>query len=253
MIHFVGAGCGAKDLITVRGMRLIEEAELIIYAGSLVNTELLSYNRKNAAVYNSAEMTLDEVMDIMIPAAKEGSQIVRLHSGDPSLYGAIGEQMRLLDKEGIAYDVCPGVTAAFGAAAALKREFTLPSVTQTLIFTRAKGRTEVPDRESIEKLSAHQSTMAVYLSASLAGELMEELIKGGYPKDTPVAICYKVSWPDEKLIECRLDELGDKVSENGLYMTALFLIGRALKETDFNDSRLYAPDFSTGFRKAQDK
>lgn len=188
MVFFVGAGTGAADLITVRGMRLLEQADVIIYAGSLVNPELLKYAREDCEIYNSARLTLDEVIDIMHKAAVQNKKIVRLHTGDPSIYGAVREQMDELDRLGIAYESCPGVSACFGAAASLNLEYTLPEVSQSLIITRMEGKTRVPDKECIESFAAHQTSMAIYLSTGMLGELSKRLIAGGYRKDTPAAI-----------------------------------------------------------------
>lgn len=251
MVHFVGAGCGAKDLITVRGKEHIEKADVIIYAGSLVNRELLDYNLKNAEIYDSAYMTLEEVIEVIKNAEKNNLYIVRLHTGDSSLYGAVREQMDELDLLGIEYDVTPGVSAAFGAAAALKAEYTLPEVSQTLILTRMSGRTRVPERESIRSLSSHGATMAVYLSASLADELQEELIKGGYNEDTPAAVCVKVSWDDEKIFRCTVGTIAETTKKNEIKKTCIYIIGDSINPKEYDKSRLYAADFSTEYRKAK--
>lgn len=251
MIHFVGAGCGAKDLITVRGKEHIEKAEVIVYAGSLVNKELLTYNTKNAKIYDSAFMTLEEVMSVLIDAEKEQKYIVRLHTGDPSMYGAIKEQMDILKSQGIEYDVTPGVSAAFGAAASLKAEYTLPEVSQTLILTRMSGKTSVPEKESIKSLASHQATMAVYLSASLSDRLQEELLSGGYNENTPAAVCVKVSWDDEKIYRCTVGTIDKTTKENGIKKTAIYIIGDSINPSAYDKSRLYAADFSTEYRKAQ--
>ena len=251
MIHFVGAGCGAPDLITVRGAKLLEEADCVVYAGSLVSRELLDYCREGIEIYNSAEMTLEEVMEILVSRAKANKNVVRLHTGDPSLYGAIGEQIEVLQKENIAFDVTPGVTAAFGAAAAIRSELTLPGITQTIIFTRAEGKTPMPSGESIRELASHKASMAVYLSATRVEELRQQLIDGGYDINTPVAICYKVSWPDEKIIFSTVDKMADDTHENELRLTTLFLISNTINAENFDKSRLYASDFSTCFREAK--
>ena len=198
MVFFVGAGTGAADLITVRGMHLLKQADIIIYAGSLVNPELLQYAKSDCEIYNSAKMTLDEVIDIMQKAEGQNKKIVRLHTGDPSIYGAVREQMDELDALGIAYESCPGVSACFGAAASLNLEYTLPEVSQSLIITRMEGKTKVPDKECIESFAAHQTSMAIYLSAGMLGELSKRLIAGGYRADTPAAIVYKATWPEEE-------------------------------------------------------
>lgn len=252
MVHFVGAGSGAADLITLRGKALIEASDVIIYAGSLVNPELLSYSRPDCKIYNSAEMTLDEVIGVMETAEQSGMMTVRLHTGDPCLYGAIREQMDRLDKLSISYDVCPGVSSFCGAAAALKAEYTLPDVSQTVILTRMAGRTPVPDSESIEKLAAHNATMVVFLSTGMLEELSSRLINGGYRADTPAAIVYRATWGDEKVCRCTVAELAKTAKENGITKTALITVGNFLGDVK-SLSKLYSPDFETGFRKAREQ
>jgi precorrin-4/cobalt-precorrin-4 C11-methyltransferase len=251
MVHFVGAGPGAPDLITVRGKELLEKADVIIYAGSLVNPALLEYAKDGVATYNSAEMTLEEVCAIFVAAAKEGKDVVRLHTGEPSIYGAVKEQMDYLDKEGIPYDSCPGVSACFGAAASLDLEYTLPGVSQTLIITRLQGKTLVPEKESMESLAAHNASMAIYLSAGMLKELSEKLIAGGYEKDTPAAIVYKATWPEEKRIITTVGNLVEAGEKEGIKNIAVVLVGDAISSTDYEKSRLYAADFTTGFRTAK--
>ncbi len=196
MVHFVGAGSGAADLITIRGAKLLGEADVVIYAGSLVNPELLSYTKEDCEIHNSAKMTLEEVLEVVKKAESEGKTTVRLHTGDSSIYGAVREQFDELEALGIDYDVCPGVSSFCGAAASLKAEFTLPDVSQTVIITREAGRTAVPEKESIASLAAHQATMVLFLSASLTEKLQKNLLDGGYPADTPAALVYKATWPD---------------------------------------------------------
>ena len=250
MIHFVGAGPGAPDLITVRGMKLLRAADVIIYAGSLVNPALLQYASAHAAVYDSAFMTLEEIMALMLEADRESREIVRLHSGDPSVYGAIREQMDLLDEHHVDYDTCPGVSACFGAAASLKLEYTLPGKTQTLILTRMKGKTAVPEKESIRRLAAHGSSMVIYLSTGMLGELSEELIRGGYAPDTPAALVYKATWPEERCFFSTLASLAETGRENGICKTALVLVGDAILHRDVHErSKLYDPSCETEFRK----
>lgn len=249
-VYFIGAGPGAPDLITVRGKRLLEEADVVIYAGSLVNPELLSYTRKGCEIHDSAYMTLGEVVDVMRAAKGAGKAVVRLHTGDPSVYGAIREQMDELDRLGISFGVCPGVSSFCGAAAALKAEYTLPGVSQTVILTRAGGRTPVPEKESIRSLAAHGATMVVFLSAGLLEKLSRELIDGGYEPETPAAIVYKASWPDEKVIRCTVDTLQKAARESNVTKTALIAVGGFLG-SDYELSRLYAADFSTEFREAK--
>lgn len=250
MVNFVGAGCGAADLITVRGKALLEKADVIIYAGSLVNPELLNYSKTDCEIHNSAYMTLDEVISVMGKAEKSGKNTVRLHTGDPCLYGAIREQMDRLDELDIAYEICPGVSSFCGAAAALKAEYTLPEVSQTVIITRMAGRTPVPDSESIEKLAAHGSTMVIFLSTGLLKELTEQLITGGYTSKTPAAIVYKASWADEKVCRCTVGTLFETAEKNGIKKTALITVGNFLGD-DYALSRLYDEGFETEFRKAK--
>lgn len=249
-ISFVGAGPGAVDLITVRGKQLIESADVIVYAGSLVNPALLDYAKKDCEIHNSAKMTLEEVMDVMISAHNKGLKVVRLHTGDPSVYGAIREQMDILDENKIQYEVCPGVSAAFGAAAALNLEYTLPGISQTLIVTREEGRTAVPENEGIINLSKAQASMAIYLSAGLLPSLQEKLLKGGYKEDTPAAIVYKATWPEEKIMYCTVGTLEKTGTENNIKNTAIILVGDAINASNYEKSKLYSKDFSTGFREA---
>lgn len=252
MVHFVGAGCGAADLITLRGMRLIGEADVVIYAGSLVNPELLGYARDDCKIFNSAEMTLDEVVETMKNAEKQGENTVRLHTGDPSIYGAIREQMDRLDALGISYDVTPGVSSFCGAAAALRAEYTLPDISQTVILTRMAGRTSVHEKESIESLAVHNATMVIFLSTGMLTELSERLITGGYSPDTPAAIVYKATWKDEKICRCKVSELAETAEKNGIKKTALIAVGGFLGD-DYLLSKLYDPTFETEFRKASEK
>lgn len=249
MVHFVGAGSGAVDLITVRGARLLQQADVIIYAGSLVNKQLLEMAKEGCQLYDSAQMTLEQVIDAIAAAEAAGKTTVRLHTGDPSIYGAVREQFDQLLSRGIAYDVCPGVSSFCGAAAALKTEYTLPDVSQTVIITRAAGRTPVPERESICALAAHQATMVLFLSASLTKTLQQELQAGGYPGTTPAAVVYKATWPEERIYRCTVETLHKTVTENGLTKTALIVVGECMGER-YLRSLLYHPGFSTGFREA---
>lgn len=249
MIHFVGAGSGAADLITVRGAKLLNEADIVIYAGSLVNPDLLNYTRDDCEIYNSAEMTLEDVLAVMQKGETEGKTIVRLHTGDSSIYGAVREQFDALEKIGISYDICPGVSSFCGAAASLKAEYTLPGISQTVIITRESGRTAVPECENIQSLAAHQATMILFLSTALSQKLQEDLLAGGYSSDTPAAIVYKATWPDEQIFRCTVGDLHRTVTENHLTKTALIIIGNCLGD-DYQRSRLYDPEFSTEFREA---
>ena len=249
MIYFVGAGSGAPDLITVRGARLLREADVIVYAGSLVNPALLEYKKDGCEVYNSAKMTLEEVIAVMAPAAKAGKTVVRLHTGDPCVYGAHREQMDELDKRGIPYEVCPGVSSFCGAAAALKAEYTLPNVSQSVILTRMEGRTPVPEKEQIEAFAAHGATMVIFLSAGQLPRLSERLIAGGYAPDTPAAIVYKATWPDEKVVRTTVADLAEAGAREGITKTALITVGGFLG-TEYERSKLYDPTFTTEFREA---
>jgi len=249
MIHFVGAGSGAADLITVRGAKLLGEADVIIYAGSLVNPALLEYAKEGAEIHNSAHMTLEQVIETMKAAEAEGKMTVRLHTGDPSLYGAHREQMDLLDEAGISYDVVPGVSSFCGAAAALKAEYTLPDVSQSVIITRMEGRTPVPEGEKLRKMASHGCTMVLFLSTSLLDGAVEELLEGGYSPDTPAAIVYKATWPDEQVWRCTVGTLAETARQAGVKNTALICIGGFLGDA-YERSRLYDPTFTHMFRTA---
>lgn len=249
MIHFVGAGSGAVDLITVRGQRLINEADVIIYAGSLVNKELLDHKKDGCNVYNSATMTLEQVIEIMKNSEKSDLTTVRLHTGDPCIYGAIREQMDILDQCDIGYDYCPGVSSFCGAASALDLEYTLPDVSQTVILTRMAGRTSVPEKESIESLAAHQATMVIFLSTGMLEELSKRLIAGGYKEETPAAIVYKATWPDEQKFVCTIKTLARTAQDNNITKTALIIVGDVI-DAEYRRSDLYNPNFETEYRKA---
>lgn len=248
MVHFVGAGPGAPDLITVRGKNLLEKADVVIYAGSLVNPELLTGTRKDCEIYNSAKMTLEEVLAVMRQASAEGKEVVRLHTGEPSIYGAVREQMDALDALGISYDSCPGVSACFGAASSLNLEYTLPEVSQSLIITRMAGRTGVPERESIESFAAHQASMAIYLSTGMLRELSKRLIAGGYSGDTPAALVYKATWKEEQDFICTVETLAETAEKHGIKKTALVIIGDVVRHGSYARSKLYDPEFTTEFR-----
>ena len=249
MVHFVGAGSGAVDLITVRGAKLLGEADVVIYAGSLVNPELLNYCKEGCEIHNSATMTLEEVIAVIKEAEAAGKTTVRLHTGDSSIYGAVREQFDELIELGIEYDVCPGVSSFCGAAASLKTEYTLPDVSQTVIITRTAGRTPVPERQSIASLAAHQATMVLFLSTKLTEKLQSELLEGGYPGNTPVAVVYKATWPEEKIFRCTVDTLHKTVSENGLTKTSLIIVGNCMGD-QYLRSMLYHPTFTTEYREA---
>lgn len=251
MVNIVGAGCGAPDLITLRGAELIRTADVIIYAGSLINKELLNMASPDAALYDSAGMTLDEVIAVIEAAEAEGKMTVRLHTGDPSVYGAIREQMDRLREKQIDFQICPGVSSFCGAAAALQAEYTLPDVSQSVIITRMAGRTPVPEKERIRAMAAHQATMVIFLSAGLTEEVQKELLAGGYSEDTPAAIVYKATWPDERVFRCTVGTLHKTAKENGIGNLALLCIGDFLG-AEYSLSRLYDPTFSTAFRRGSE-
>lgn len=250
MVHFVGAGSGAPDLITVRGQNLLRRADVVIYAGSLVNPALLQQAKPGCAIYNSAHMTLEQVVAVMEQAHAHHQMVVRLHTGDPSIYGAIREQMDALDVRGIPWQVCPGVSSFCGAAAALGAEYTLPDVSQTVIITRQAGRTPVPQGEELRKLASHGATMCIFLSAGMAQQVQQELLAGGYAPDTPAAIVYKATWPEERVVRGTVGTLADMAKESGITKTALILVGGCLGQT-YQRSKLYDPAFTTGYRKGQ--
>ena len=249
MVHFVGAGPGAPDLITLRGVELLKKADCIIYAGSLVNPALLEMAKADCEIHNSATMTLEQVLDVIYRMEADGKETVRLHTGDASLFGAIREQMDALDEKGIAYDDTPGVSSFCGAAAALHAEYTLPGVSQSLIITRMAGRTPVPEKEKLSSMAKHQASMVLFLSSGLLEEVQEELLSGGYQKDTPAAIVYKATWPDEKVNRCTVGTLAQRGAEEGIRKTALLLIDDFL-DSCYERSRLYDPTFTTEFREA---
>ena len=249
MIHFVGAGPGAPDLITLRGAKLLGSAGMIIYAGSLVNPELLKLAPKDCEIYNSASMTLDEVIEKLKSAHDRGMDAVRLHTGDPSIYGAIREQMDRLKALGIPFDVTPGVSSFCAAAAAAEAEYTLPSVSQTVIITRMEGRTPVPPREKLSSLAAHQASMALFLSSGLMEATCAALLEGGYPPDTPAAVVYKASWPEQKVLRGTIATIVAQAEAENIRNTALILVGRFLGD-DYELSKLYDASFSHGFRAA---
>lgn len=253
MVYFIGAGPGAVDLITVRGQNLLRKADVIIYAGSLVNPELLKEAKEDCKIYNSAHMTLEEVVDVIIKDEEAGLMTVRLHTGDPSIYGAIREQMDLLDESNISYEVCPGVSSFCGAAAALGMEYTLPDISQSLVITRMAGRTPVPERESITSFAKHKATMVLFLSTGLLKNLTKELIAGGYSPKTPAALVYKASWPEEEAYICTVETLEETARIHGIVKTALIIVGDVVSQTGYDRSKLYDPGFSTEFRQAKEE
>ncbi|MCL6583499.1 MAG: precorrin-4 C(11)-methyltransferase [bacterium] len=258
-VYFIGAGPGDPELITVKGKRLLSEADLVVYAGSLVNPALLAFARKEAEIHNSASMTLDEIVGLLIAAAQGGKTVARLQSGDPSIYGAIQEQIAPLVKAGIPFEIVPGVSSVFGSAAALGQELTLPEVSQTLILTRRAGRTRVPDSESLPNLAKAGATMAIFLSVSAIREVVSELLAGGYRKETPAVVVQKATLPDEKIVRGRLENIADLVQAAGIKSTALILVGEVLRASDsqgsdnpagaITPSRLYNLEFSHEYRK----
>ncbi len=249
MIYFIGAGPGAVDLITVRGAKLLAQADVVVYAGSLVNKALLDDCKPSCQIYNSAGMTLEEVIAVMSEADGADKTIVRLHTGDPSIYGAIKEQMDLLDAKQLCFEVVPGVSSFCGAAAALHAEYTLPSVSQTVILTRMEGRTPVPEQEKIRLLASHQATMVLFLTSSLVAELVQELLAGGYAETTPAAIVYKATWPEQKVMRTTVGDLAACAKENNITKTALIIVGDVLAG-DYELSKLYDKHFTHEFRTA---
>ena len=249
MVHIIGAGPGAPDLITLRGKALLEQADTVIYAGSLVNPVLLGFCKPGCRIYNSAEMTLEQVIAVMVETEQAGGRTARLHTGDPCLYGAIREQMDELKRRGIPYDITPGVSSFCGAAAAAEVEYTLPGVTQTVIITRMAGRTPVPERENMVSLAKHGAAMVIFLSAGLLEETQSCLLQGAYTEATPCAIVYKATWPEERVLYTRLGELAKTADAEHITNTALILVGDFLGE-GYERSKLYDPTFTTGFREA---
>ena len=249
-VYFVGAGPGDPDLITVKGRRLLSEADVVIYAGSLVNPALLEATRENCEIHNSASMTLQEVITVMQKAVAEEKMVVRLHTGDPSIYGAIQEQIDCLNPLGIRWEVIPGVSSFLASAAALGQEYTLPGISQTVIITRMEGRTPVPDREKIRSLAEHQATMCIFLSVHMFADLVRDLMEGGYPADTPVAVVEKASWPEQRIFRGTLTTIADQLTAAGVNRTAMVIIGKVLAG-EYERSRLYAPEFGHMFREAK--
>lgn len=251
-IYFIGAGPGEPELITVKGKRLLEEADVIIYAGSLVNPEILKYAKKDAAVFDSASMSLDEIVKIMVDSVKNEKIVVRLHTGDTSLYSAIAEQMVGLKKSDIDFEIIPGVSSASAAAASLNIEYTLPEITQTVIYTRIAGRTDVPEAERLSSLAAHNATMVIFLSVQKIKDVVDELLKG-YSPDTPAAVVYKASWKDERIVKGLLNNIADKVKDEKINKTALIIVGRVLDKDILKiakKSKLYDKGFEHEYRKA---
>lgn len=253
-LYFIGAGPGDPELITIKGRRIISEADVIIYAGSLVNPEILKYSKKGAEIYNSATMNLDEVLEVSLAALKNGKVVARVHTGDPAIYGAIQEQMDGLRAAGISedqFEVIPGVSSFLATAAALKQEYTLPSISQTVIITRMEGRTPVPPKEKLSLLAAHQATMCIFLSVHAIEEVMATLKEGGYPADTPVAIVAKATWPDQRIFRGTIDTIAGILKEAGVVRQAMIVVGKVL-DTDYELSKLYDSKFTTMFREGSE-
>ena len=247
-VFFIGTGPGDPELITVKGMRLLKDADLVIYAGSLVREKVLEYCEKGPVIRNSASMSLEEITALMVEAARQGKKVVRLHTGDPSLYGALREQADVLEREGVAYQIVPGVSSAFASAAALKRELTLPGVTQTVIFTRVEGRTPVPEKERLSKLAAHGATICIFLSIAMIDEVVKELSEG-YGPQTPIAVVYRASWEDEKIVKGTLADIAAKVKDAAISRQAMIIVGEAIGDAPFEPSKLYDAGFSHGYRE----
>ncbi len=247
-VYFIGAGPGDKGLITIKGYNALKEAQVVVYAGSLVNPELLDYCSEEAVTYNSAGMNLTEIIEVMATAVGKGQVVARLHTGDPSLFGAIREQMEELDARDIPYEVIPGVSSFLGASASLKVQYTVPEIAQSLIITRIEGRTPVPEGERLEDLARHRASMCIFLSVQKIDEVVSKLREGGYPGTTPVAVVFKATWPDEEVVRGTLEDIGERVKAQAITKTALILVGEFLGK-DFNYSKLYDEGFSHEFRK----
>lgn len=248
-VYIVGAGAGDPELITVKGQKLLQKADVIIYAGSLVNPALLGFAKEGAEIHDSASMTLPEVVETIEKAVAKDLMVVRLHTGDPSIYGAIQEQMDALKKKGIDFEVVPGVSSFLATAAALKQEYTLPGISQTVIITRNEGRTPVPEREKLRSLAAHQATMCIFLSITMLADVVKELVEGGYAPSTPIAIVQRASWPEQKIVRATLETIVAEIADKGIDRTAMIVVSRCLG-ADYELSRLYAPEFSHMFREA---
>ncbi len=257
-VFFIGAGPGDKELITLKAIKIIEKADVIIYAGSLVNKEILDYSKNSSVkIYNSATMTLDETNRVILENVRKRKIVARIHTGDPSIYGAILEQIVLLEEAGVEYEIIPGVSSAFAAAASIKTEFTLPEVSQTVIFTRMEGKTPVPEREKLRNIAKIGATLIIFLSVSLIDEVKAELLKGAYSEETPVVIARRVSWKDEEIHFTSIKDMDKLVKEKGIKKTTLILVGEVFSRkyrdiSTLKKSKLYDKYFSTEFRKGKD-
>ena len=251
-VVIIGAGPGDPELITLKGKKWLEKADVVIYAGSLLNPEILKYAKPNAELYDSATMDREEVFKVMADSVKAGKLVARVHDGDPSFFGAIQEQMDFLDKEKIECMRIPGVSCLQGGAASLNRELTLPNISQTVIVTRPEGRTPVPEAERIQELAKHQATMVIFLGIQHINKVIEELGKGGYPEDTPVSVVYKATWPEQKIVKGTLSDIAEKVKAAGITKTALIYVGRVFDPQAYDYSKLYDPAFTHGFRKGDE-
>ena len=249
-VVFIGAGPGDPELLTIKAFRVIEEADVIIYAGSLVNPEVVGYAKSDAMVYNSAHMNLDEILDVMEASVKEGKLVARVHTGDPAIYGAIGEQMQYLREKDISYEIIPGVSSLFATAAALESELTLPEVSQTVIITRPGGRTPKPEREAIHLLAGHGATMCIFLGVHMIEKVVDELLTS-YDPDTPVAVVQKASWTDEKIVRGTLEDIAGKVEEADIQKTAIIVVGDVLGTSGVTPSKLYDSHFTHEYRKGE--
>ena len=246
-VHFVGAGPGDKELITLKGYKLLSNADVVIYAGSLVNPALLEYCKEGCEIHNSAYMNLQQITDVMEKGIKGGKSVVRLQTGDFSIYGSIREQVEELNKIDIDYDCTPGVSSFLGASSALGVEYTVPEISQSVVITRMEGRTPVPEKESIESFAKHQTSMVIFLSVQEIEKVVDRLIDGGYPETTPIAVVYKATWPDEKIVKGTLQDIAEKVKENNITKTALIMVGEFLGK-EYNNSKLYDKDFKHEYR-----
>lgn len=249
IVHFIGAGPGDLDLLTVKGDRLIREADVIVFTDSLVNPDVAKLAKPGAVVHGSAGLTLEQICNLMVKAARDGKSVARVHTGDPSIFGAVLEQMKVLEEEAIPYDIIPGVTSFVAAAAALGVELTVPDLVQTVIVTRVGGRTPMPPKEQLADLASHQATMAFFLSITLMNKLTEELMMGGYPPETPAAVVHKASWPDQQIVTGTLADIAGKVREAGIRTQSMVLVGQALKPEGDHKSKLYDADFTHSFRR----